>query len=390
MAERDSSQDSQQERSRLLEQRVGQLEGELAALRGKQQYWRHLEEILDTAPLAIYLKDASFRYVLVNREYERLSGGKREQILGREDFEVLPEPIAKLFREQDLEVIARQGPVDFRETVPLAPGIRSFITSKFLLREADGSISGIAGVCTDITDLEKARVDLEQAQSDLVKQERLALLGELSAMIAHEVRNPLGVMFNALSSLKRMCPPGLKDSHELLDIIGEEADRLNRMVGALLEIVRPIEPELAPTAIGPLAAQAVAAARALAPESNEVKLDVDRTLPLARVDARMVHQAITNLVSNAIQAPKRHGPVVVRIALEGSAREMLRIEVIDDGVGVPEDLRERIFEPFFTTRPAGTGLGLAVVRRLAEAHRGSICVETTKGGGATFVLRLPI
>ena len=87
------------------------------------------------------------------------------------------------------------------------------------------------------------------------------------------------------------------------------------------------------------------------------------------------------------QATGRRGPVMVRVGLE---RELLRIDVVDDGDGVPPELRERIFAPFFTLRARGTGLGLAVVRRVVEAHRGTVSIETTPGGGATFVLKLPI
>jgi PAS domain S-box-containing protein len=371
-----------------LEARVRELEREVEALRAKnakaKEYWSQLEAIIDSAPLAIYLKDAAHRYVLVNREYERLAARPRADILGHDDFELFPEPVAKLFRGQDLEIARSAASIEFKETVPLPDGVHSFLTSKFPLRSGAGELQGVAGVCTEITALEKAQLRLEQAQGDLVRAERLATLGELSAVIAHEVRNPLGVVFNSLATLRRTVPND-PQSQVLLGIIGEEADRLNRMVSALLELARPAEAQLAPTDVRALVASAVAAAQALAEPGPEVRVQVPCLE--ASLDEKMVRQALVNLVSNALQAPERKSPVTVRVERAG---DELRFEVIDDGAGVAPELRERIFTPFFTTRAAGIGLGLAVVKRVADAHRGKVTVGGTPGGGATFTLRVPV
>ncbi|MHB8872773.1 MAG: sensor histidine kinase [Myxococcaceae bacterium] len=376
-----------------LQARVDELEREVAALRAEHRqakdYWAQLEEIIERAPLAVYLKDVTFKYLLVNREYEKLSGQQRSNIIGRTDFDVLAQPVAQLFRDQDRQVIARDGPVEFRETIALPDGVHSFITSKFPLRTEGGGISGVAGVCTEVTALERVQQSLDQAQAEILKRERLSTLGELSAVIAHEVRNPLGVIFNALSALKRIEPPEARRD-DLLGIIGEEADRLNRMVGALLDLARPPVAKLMPSAVEPLIWGAIEAARALTDPEAEVQVHSPGPVPPARVDEQMLRQALVNLVSNAIQAPQRRSPVSVRVLVEGAPADMLRFEVADDGAGVPPELVERIFTPFFTTRAKGTGLGLAVVRRVAEAHGGAVNVQKTSGGGATFVLRVPL
>lgn len=381
------------EPSRQLEQmeaRIAELERQVEALRrearASEQSFRQLEAIIDHSPMAIYLKDTAHAYVLVNREYERLANVLRSQIIGRTDFDFLPEPVARLFREQDLEVIARGGTIEFKETVQLHDGEHSFITSKFPLRSADGELVGVAGLCAEITELERARVRLEEAQSELVSRERLATLGELAAVVAHEVRNPLGIVFNSVASLRRTLDLDER-SELLLGIISEEAERLNRMVGALLELGRPSPVNPGPTDVEDVVADAIEAARALADPTAEVHLIVPDALPPAVLDAMRLRYALINLVSNAFQAPNRRGPVTVRVDLEGGD---LRFLVADDGEGVPPELRERIFAPFFTTRPTGTGLGLAVVRRVAEAHRGSATVRPTPGGGATFVLSIPL
>lgn len=376
-----------------LEARVRELERLLLALEQKHErsthYWAQLEAIIDSAPLAIYLKDADHNYLLVNREYEALAHHSRQEILGNDDFQLFPPPVAQLFRDQDDEVVKLNRPVEFRETIPLPDGVRSFITSKFPLPAGDGSLFGVAGMCTEITALAAAQKQLEEAQADLVKKERLATLGELAAVVAHEVRNPLAVIFNALAAVKRA---GAFDGQDkrMLDVIGEESERLNRMVTALLELARPEQPRLAPTAVMELVRSSIDAARSMVEPDAEVRLVVPEPLPLARVDEHQLHQALVNLVSNAVQATGRRGPVQVRVTVEREGAQQLHIAVIDDGDGVPSELRERVFAPFFTTRAKGTGLGLAVVRRVAEAHRGSAVVERTPGGGATFLLRLPL
>lgn len=376
-----------------LEARVHELERELARLETQRererQYLAQLEAVIDNAPLAIYLKDADYKYLLVNRAYEQLAGAGRSEILGNVDSSLFPPPVAQLFREQDLQVVSQGHPVEFRETIPLPDGVHSFITSKFPLRTADGSLFGVAGVCTEITALVQAQQQLEAAQADLVKKERLATLGELAAVVAHEVRNPIAVIFNALATLKHTVPPS-GQGRELLDVIGEESERLERMVTALLELARPEQAKLAPTQVMELVRSSIDAARSMVEPEAEVRLMVPEPLPLARVDEHKVHQALVNLISNAVQATGRRGPVLVRVTVERSGTAMLRVDVIDDGDGVPPELRERVFAPFFTARAKGTGLGLAVVRRVAEAHRGSATIEVTPGGGATFVLRLPL
>ena len=248
----------------------------------------------------------------------------------------------------------------------------------------------------DARALERSSADLRATQAELVKRERLAALGELSAVVAHEVRNPVGVIFNALTTLRRALGPTPPQAETLLGIVGEEAERLKRMVAELLQFARPMDVRLGEVALGPLVAGAVEAARSAAGDAGPIDLsiEIDASATSSRdadalfaCDGELVRQAVINLVTNALQAPGRRGPVRVRIS-GGTDRRAL-IEVIDDGAGVPEELVDRIFEPFFTTRPTGTGLGLSVVQRIAEAHGGELSHRATTGGGATFVLSVP-
>jgi two-component system sensor histidine kinase HydH len=237
---------------------------------------------------------------------------------------------------------------------------------------------------------------LTVAHEALVKRERLAALGELAAVVAHEVRNPLAVVFNATAGLRKT-QPGSKDHEALLGIVQEEAERLRDIVSDLLEFARPRPPHFVETEIAAVVRGAIESARAEAGASEpDVSLEVKHGVSPTSCDERLVRQAVINLVTNALHAPGRRGPVRVTLEPAGAdgdgerdARDGIVLCVADDGAGVPEELRERVFTPFYSTRPRGTGLGLAVVKSSAEAHGGDVSLTTTPGGGATFRLRLP-
>lgn len=233
--------------------------------------------------------------------------------------------------------------------------------------------------------LEKSSRELAIAQDKLVKRERLAALGELSAVVAHEVRNPVAVVFNAVAQLRKVGPGGAEHK-ELLDIVQEEAERLRDTVSELLDFARPHPPLLAAAAIDDVVRGAIAAAlRGAGAAAEMVESSFEEDIAPVSCDERLVHQAVVNLVANALQAVNRRRPVRVTVS---SKHSYVAVVVSDDGDGIPRDLQERVFTPFFSTRPSGTGLGLAVVRRCAEAHAGTVELRTTQGGGATFELRL--
>jgi signal transduction histidine kinase len=238
-------------------------------------------------------------------------------------------------------------------------------------------------------DLRASYEELHRAQETLVRKERLAALGELAAVVAHEVRNPLGVIFNSLASLHRM--PLADEPKVLMRIMAEESERLNRMVSDLLEFARPHELELAPTGVDELVKGALeSAARATGMSGIAVQLAIPTDLPQVRIDAQQMRRAVLNLILNSVQAMPQGGDLAIRARLEPrSSAPVVRLEVSDAGPGIPEDLLHQIFQPFFTTKASGTGLGLAVVKSIVDAHQVEIAVQS-QGRGATFALMLPV
>jgi signal transduction histidine kinase len=234
--------------------------------------------------------------------------------------------------------------------------------------------------------------ELAAARAEMVKRERFAALGELSAIVAHEVRNPLGVIYNAVTTLRRL----LKvegDAALLLNILSEESDRLNRMVADLLDFTRPRDPILQPEEVSKVLMESLEAARVQGgPEARSVSFDVDvePNLQPVHMDRRLIRQALVNVAVNALQAMHQGGTVKIRCRRElHDKRDHVRIDISDQGMGIPTELLHRVFEPFFTTKAQGTGLGLAVVRRILEEHRGEIAVDSAPGRGTTFTIRLP-
>jgi signal transduction histidine kinase len=232
--------------------------------------------------------------------------------------------------------------------------------------------------------LEASYVDLETTQTKLVVRERLAALGELAAQVAHEVRNPLGSIFNALSLLRPLLG---KDAAPLafMAVLEEESARINMIVSELLDFARPAVPALHRESLVVIVTAAVEALHAALPGAH-VRVEADTDLPLTHVDARMMRQAVLNLLLNAAQASEDGSPIHVSVKGE---RRTLRIEVVNHGRGIPLATLERVFEPFFTTKATGTGLGLSVVKRAVDLHGGNVSA-TSDSGATTFTVTLPI
>jgi signal transduction histidine kinase len=238
-------------------------------------------------------------------------------------------------------------------------------------------------------ELKQSYAELREVQNELVTKKQLAAVGELAAAIAHEVRNPLAVIVNAVAGLRRS---GCTDDERsmLLGIVEEEAARLNRLVTDLLRFARPVSVKRSPVSLLELANRC----RLNAGESFDVRVSVedDPSVHTVDVDPNLFRLVFDNLVSNACQSMGRGGGVVeIRIGRADLRSEpAVRIEIKDSGHGMEPQVLERALDPFFTTRPSGTGLGLPIVNRIVEAHGGELALDSDEGEGTTVTLLVPM
>ncbi len=234
-----------------------------------------------------------------------------------------------------------------------------------------------AGILHDLTE----RVALE---TRLREQAAMVKLGEMAAVIAHEVKNPLTAVRGAIQVIGGRLPAGSKDAPITKEIVAR-LDALNGLIQDLLLFARPPHPRFAPIEIS-LLLHLVADLLSKDPALADVRIEIAGSAPPISGDAELLKLVFQNLLINAAQAMQGQG--VVR-ALVAERDAFNWIEITDQGPGIPPEIRDRLFQPFQTTKARGTGLGLATAKRLVEAHSGSIAIESPTTGGTTVIVRLP-
>jgi signal transduction histidine kinase len=241
---------------------------------------------------------------------------------------------------------------------------------------------------TNRGELQRSYKSLHDTQQELVRKEQLAVVGELAAVVAHEVRNPLAVIANSVAGLRK-ATISKEDQTTLLSILDEETSRLNRLVSDLLRFARPVSVQRVRVPLSDLLERALKLAR------GDTRIDVETTFEVENVtvwaDASLLRQVFDNLVENAVQAMSAEGTlsVAIRAAVDDDGRDGFVVEIKDTGEGMSTIVKSRAKDPFFTTRPSGTGLGLAIVDRIVVAHGGHLLIESRAGEGTTVTVFLP-
>ena len=224
---------------------------------------------------------------------------------------------------------------------------------------------------------------LETAVAQVHRSERLAALGQLTAGLAHELRNPLGTMKSSAELLTRSLPKDNAIAQEMASYISTEVDRTNSLISRFLDFARPQHLRLEPADIATIVDQAIASLPGV-----EVYKNYAPGIPPIPVDAELLERVFSNLILNASQAGSPGGVVTVKTQLIDD--DKVEVVVIDRGSGIDAKNLESIFNPFFTTKPDGVGLGLAICSKIVDEHGGHIAVESTAGEGSVFRVILPV
>ena len=228
---------------------------------------------------------------------------------------------------------------------------------------------------------------LFQTEEQLRRADRLSALGELSAGMAHEIRNPLGSIKGAAEILKDDYGPDAPHQ-EFIDILLKETDRLNKIVQEFLGFARPKPPELREEDVNELLESVLAlTAQPIRKAGISVEKRLDHNIGKWDLDAGLLKQAFLNLVLNSIQAMPEGGTLTV---MSARFKDRIEVRIVDTGMGITADDRKKLFSPFFTTKEDGTGLGLAITYRIIQNHRGTIDVASEPGKGAMFTITIPV
>ncbi len=231
---------------------------------------------------------------------------------------------------------------------------------------------------------------LQEAQAQMRRSERLAALGQLTAGLAHELRNPMGTMKSSAELLSRQVEKENEIAREMAGYISSEVDRTNAIIGRFLEFARPRSLQVETARIEPLLDHVIEQVNREKKDSAAtvtVEKDCAADVPALAFDAQLMERVFSNLIMNAAQASNPGGVVTVKTSRNGDGVE---IAVIDHGTGIDPKNLESIFNPFFTTKSDGVGLGLAIVSKIVDDHGGKITVESVPGEGTTFRVRLPL
>lgn len=234
-------------------------------------------------------------------------------------------------------------------------------------------------------DLQAAMTKLRDTQDELVRKEKLATIGQLASSVGHELRNPLGVMANAVYILERTIDTPSPRAQQYLKLLDTQIKLSERIVSDLLDSARSKSPQRRDVDVRTLITEQLS--RVAVPSNLHVEVAVEEELPQVHVDPDQIGQIMVNLLTNAAQAMDNQPGMLSIRARDGDGR--VHIDVRDTGPGVPPELVDKIFEPLYTTKARGIGLGLSVSRSLATANRGTLTVMNHPGGGAVFTLVLP-
>ena len=360
---------------RTVTQEIRYLDEKLAAMELKVDFTPRLNEIRERSKALIYTLLAVLLLIL-------FANGLILDFIVRKPIRLLADASQRLATGDFDMPLPKPGNDEVGILVNSFAGMRDAVRSHTQrLSEANEQLN------REIAERKQAEEALRRAQEDLVRQEKLSILGQMSGSVGHELRNPLGVMSNAVYFLKAVHADADQTTKEYLDIIGTEIANSQRIITDLLDFARTSPPRRVAVTAGELVRQSLKRCSIPKNVTVDVAVEVPEEPSMLNVDPLQMGQVLTNFISNGVQAMPNGGSLQLAARLV-SGNEM-EISVTDTGEGISPENRKKLFQPLFTTKPKGIGLGLVVCKNLVEANGGRIEVESEPGKGATFALLLP-
>jgi two-component system sensor histidine kinase PilS (NtrC family) len=370
-----------------LAERIGQVGSELERRQLDIRQLRALNDnIVRSLSAGLVTLDLDGRVSFFNPAAAELTGIPEEAARFQPLATLIPE-LASLLAEATRDATLPDGRVEGRLTRPNGDDLVVGL-SVALLRDPRGLPNGYVLTFQDLTALKSMELEVQ-------RRDHLAAIGKLSAAIAHEIRNPLASISGCVELLAKRNPEGAEE-RQLTDIVVREVDRLNGLVEEFLEYARPIQVSRRRFSLTELVAEVVQMATLDARVSEGVVIELMNQASgelLLDSDPQRIRQVLVNLVRNGCQAMERGGRLRIttsRIAFGSGGSPYVVVQVDDTGPGLTEEVRQNLFEPFFTTKQSGTGLGLATSYRIVSELGGVLLADNAPGGGARFVLMMPL
>jgi len=336
------------------------------------------DTVVGNVPIGLVAIDGEGRIASFNQAAESILQLPAADLLSKRADEVLPEPLVKIIDQ------SRIGPrlVEKEIECPLTGGkiIPLEVIATFL-QEESGIFLGYVILFRDLSEIRHLKEEIERNQ-------RLAAIGRLAAGVAHEIRNPLSSIKGFATYFKERYRE-VPEDQRTAEIMIQEVERLNKVIGQLLEIARPVSIQKKPTSLqglirhslriieGDTQAKAIKIDLNVSPEIGEVSIDPDR-----------IKQVLLNVYLNAVEAMEQGGTLSVE-ALQERDSKNVKLVISDTGTGIKEEDLAHVFDPFFTTKSSGTGLGLAIVHKIIESHGGEVQVKSRPGEGTSVTILLP-
>jgi two-component system sensor histidine kinase HydH len=336
------------------------------------------DQVVENLPVGLIATDEKGKVAAYNQTAEAILAIPGNKILAESAAKVLPEELWQL-----TERLKNKGTVVEEEIecqTPSGDGVPLKVSGAVLHGEDEGFL-GYVFIFRDL-------VEVRRLQQEVERTRRLASLGSLAAGVAHEIRNPLSSVKGFATYFRDKLKDSPQDRDTATTMI-QEVERLDRVIGQLLEFARPSTLKIKPVRINDLIQHSLKLIEGDAHRKGiEVKADIPPDLPEVPLDGDRINQVLLNLYLNGLQAMDEGGLLQVKVS-RVDARKLTTITVADNGRGIDRADQERIFDPYFTTKPDGTGLGLAIVHKILDAHGGTIKVRSQPGAGTRIIINLP-
>ncbi len=340
----------------------------------------YMEIVLANVAAGVVSADAHGKILTINKSAERMLDIKAEDIIGKNYREVIGQDYVKVINRflRDKSLF-RRGFMERQIRLSLANETLTLLVSLNVLRDDRGKYLGLVAVFEDVSEIEKAQ--------------RMAAWREVARRIAHEVKNPLTPIQLSAQRLKKRYGEKVgrddgKVFEECTDLIINQVEELKRLVNEFSSFARMPAANPAPNNINHIIKESIGLYKE-AQTTVKITFNDSIDVPVFKVDREQIKRVMMNLLDNAIAAIDGNGEIVIDLSYD-KEQETVRIEVADNGKGIPPEHRMRLFEPYFSTKKHGTGLGLAIVNTIISDHNGFIRVQDNKPRGTKFIIELPV